>query len=408
MKYQKYITLVSLILFVFTGFCQSKEYTGDPDASFLQARTLAFANKRIQARDTLKRILSKYPKYTDVENLLAKTLTWDAKYDEARLHFNNITSRDKTNSEVWVAAIKNELYAENYQTALGLSNKGLLYLNNNRDLINLKNEALIAINSEPDILQTIPTEQIIAKNKTTKNAILLSADAHSFNTVYDPMYFGSIAYKRTTKFGAILPTINYSNRFSTDGLQFQVDAYPKLSKKMYGYASYAFSNAVIYPNHRVGAEVYKSLPKSLEASIGARYLQFKGKDATVLTASISWYPGNYYVSWRPYVNPSGGSISFSNSFTVRRYLKDKNNYLGFQFGFGFSPETTQLTENNVLLSESIFYLESQEALLTYNFTAKSSKNIVATSIGVTRQELIFTPNEFYLAVSGGLKYQFNW
>lgn len=411
MKFPKYIVLL-FILFSAVATGQNK-YIGDPDASFNTARDLAFANKRKQARDTLRLILSKYPNYTDVENLLAKTLTWDASYNEARLHYNNIITRDKSNIEVWIAAIKNEMYAKNYNVALGLANKGLLSIKNNKELLELKNNAIIKVKAA----NLITTEEPLVESKgqsnklvtIPKNAILLTTEAQSFNKVYNTMSAVSVAYKRTTKYGDIIPTINYSNRFNTNGVQFQLDAYPKIGKKMYAYTSYAFSESKIFPSHRIGGELYRSLPKSLEVSLGARYLEFSSKHATVLTGSVSWYPGNYYLSWRPYVNPSNdGSVSFSNSFTARKYLKDKYNYLDVQFGFGFSPETTQLTENNVLLSESIFYLESQDVALTYNFTVKSTKNILAATVGLTRQELIFTPNEFYLAVTGRLKYQFNW
>ncbi|PKB44305.1 YaiO family outer membrane protein [Cellulophaga sp. RHA19] len=409
MKFPKYIVLLFLLINT-VGICQSK-YKGDPDVSFNVARQLAFNNKREQARDTLKLILSKYPNYTDVQNLLAKTLTWDANYNQARLIFNEIITRDKSNIEVWVAAIKNEMYAKNYNIAIGLANKGLKSIPGNKDLIALKNDALTEIEKtnvvNQDLAQTIEQEEQLETE--SKNAILITAEAQSFNKVYSTMSIASIAYKRTTKYGDVIPTINYSNRFNTNGVQFQLDAYPKIGEKMYAYTSYAFSDSEIFPSHRIGGELYRSLPKSLEVSVGARYLEFSGKNATVLTGSVSWYPGNYYLSWRPYVNPSNdGSVSFSNSFTARRYLKDKYNYLDVQFGLGFSPETTQLTENNVLLSESIFYLESQDIALTYNFTVKSTNNILAATVGLTRQELIFTSNEFYLAVTGRLKYQFNW
>ncbi|WBU89110.1 YaiO family outer membrane beta-barrel protein [Cellulophaga omnivescoria] len=411
MKFSIYILLVFTFLVITTGNSQNTTYMGNPDASFLVARDLAFANKRKQARDTLKHILSKYPNYTDVENLLAKTLTWDAQYSKARLHYNNIITRDKSNLEVWIAAIKNELYAKNYNTALGLANKGLVTLKNNTELLELKNNAILELKkAESKVSQsTMVIDTTVVVNSDLKNAILLTTEAQSFNKVYNTMSAVSIAYKRTTKFGDIIPTINYSNRFNTNGIQYQLDAYPKLGTKMYAYASYAYSDSEIFPSHRIGGELYRSLPKSLEISVGARYLSYNSKNATVFTGSLSWYPGNYYLSWRPYINPANNStISFSNSFTARRYLKDKYNYLDFQFGFGFSPETTQLTENNVLLSESIFYLESQEAAFTYNFTVKNTKNILAATLGVTRQELIFTPNEFYLAVTGRVKYQFNW
>ncbi|MEN8789213.1 MAG: tetratricopeptide repeat protein, partial [Flavobacteriaceae bacterium] len=116
-------------------FAQEVSYMGDPDASFFKARELAFAGKHLSAQDTLKRILTRYPDYTDVRNLLAKTYSWDAKYDEARKHLNRITSTERQNREAWVAAIKNEIYAKDTYIALGLANKALQYLPEDQEIL---------------------------------------------------------------------------------------------------------------------------------------------------------------------------------------------------------------------------------------------------------------------------------
>ncbi|UWX56551.1 tetratricopeptide repeat protein [Maribacter litopenaei] len=124
----KKIFLIFIVLFTVRTFGQDSAYSGDPDASYFAARDLAFAGNRASARDTLKRILTKYPNYTDVRSLLAKTYSWDEEYDSARLEFNRITSIERGNAEVWIGAIKNELYAKNYNIAVGLTNKALTYL----------------------------------------------------------------------------------------------------------------------------------------------------------------------------------------------------------------------------------------------------------------------------------------
>ena len=138
-----------LLLFAFfTGVIQSQKlvYTGDPDKSFFNARDIAFAGDRVAARDTLKLILTKYPDYFDVRNLLAKTYSWDGDYELARKHFNKIISKEKNLKEVWVAAINNEFYAENYYIALGLSSKALKFVKDDADLIALQENAKTEVN----------------------------------------------------------------------------------------------------------------------------------------------------------------------------------------------------------------------------------------------------------------------
>lgn len=380
-------------------YAQDKEYSGDPDASFIVARNLAFDGKREQARDTLKKILTKYPNYTDVQNLLAKTLTWDKHYDKARTVFNKITSREKDNEEVWVASINNELYSENYQTALGLCNKALLYLKENDNIITLRHKAITNLN--PVFEENTETE------KALEETIGISFGSDFFDVVYDPMHYAGVSYKKETKYGSIFPKLNFSNRFDINAVQYQLDAYPKFGGKLYYYLSYAYSNAPTFPDHRLGGEAYISLSKSFETSLGLRYLEFDNNKTTLLTGSLTWYTGNYYLSWRPYVNPyANGGASFLNTFVLRRYFKDKYNYLSLDFGFGFSPELTQLTEENVLLSETLLYLESQNLSIGYNFTSKKLENPIGISVGLIRQELVFDPGNFYLSVAGRINYRF--
>jgi len=127
---------IIFILMLCGSFAVAQEvaYAGNPDESFFTARDLAFEGKRAVARDTLQKVLAKYPDYADVRNLLASTYSWDGEYETARAHFNKITSVERKNKEAWIASVKNELYAEEYYIALGLANKALIYLPNDADL----------------------------------------------------------------------------------------------------------------------------------------------------------------------------------------------------------------------------------------------------------------------------------
>ena len=137
-----------------------------------------------------------------------------------------------------------------------------------------------------------------------------------------------------------------------------------------------------------------------------RYLDFTTSNATVLTGSIGHYRGNYYFSLRPYITPrSDGPTSISGSLLVRKYLRDGENYLGLNAIYGNAPELKQLLVNDVLLSESLLYIESQRLELEYQFTAKNRPNLYRANLGLTRQELVFDPGKFFWAVSAGINYQ---
>ncbi|MBM1107094.1 YaiO family outer membrane beta-barrel protein [Aurantibacter crassamenti] len=384
---------------------QEVAYNGDPDRSFFVARDLAYEGHRTVARDTLTNILTKYPDYSDVRSLLASTHSWDGNYEIARVQFNKITSVDRLNKEAWLAAIKNELYAEESYLALGIANKALTYLPKDPHIAVLRDRALKDIESKQNEANA-KLKEALAKTKETdilKNKISINNSFDSFDVVYDPMIYSSISYGRKTKIGDLITSLNYSNRFETHGLQYEVDFYPKFSETFYAYTNYGYSNSAIYPNHRVGAELYANLPKAIEASAGIRYINFDNADALIYTMSLGLYSGNYYFSLRPYVTPQDtGKYGVSGSFLARKYLKNADNYIGASFIMGYSPELEQLRDGETLLAETVLYIESQRLRLEYQFPGKVSSNIFRTNIGLTRQELIFDSDNYYWSFSAGL------
>lgn len=403
------IWILVLLLIPLWAEAQELAYDGDPDVSLFTARNLAFEGNRNVARDTLNHILTKYPDYTDVRSLLASTYSWDGDYDKARAHFNRITSVERKNKEVWVATIKNEIYAENYYLALGLANKAVSYLESDADIQALRAKTLALVEKKEAAIERSEFESPVDTLKETqklKNGLKISNSFEIFDIVYDPMIYSSLSYGRETGAGLVIPRINYNNRFQTHGLQYELDFYPKFSKTLYGYLNYGYSNAPIFPDHRVGAELYANLPKSLEASIGLRFLDFNTTKANIYTGSVGLYAGNYYFSLRPYLTPQpNGSMSFSGNLLVRKYLKDGDNYLGVNFGMGYSPELKQLRDGDELLAETLLFVESQQLGMEYQFTGKTSPNIYKASLGVNRQELVFDSGKFTWSVSAGISYE---
>jgi len=407
MLYRHIFLSLFLVFFLYEGKTQELAYHGNPDTSFFIARDLAFEGQHSSARDTLQLILSKYPDYTDVRNLLAKTYSWDGNHNEARKHFNKITSVERRNKEVWIAAIKNEIYAENYTIALGLANKSLIFLKADPDLQALRTEIINEIYKQQNATKESDAKELKEKEaKTFKNRIGVINSVDVFDIVYDPMIYSGAEYIRETGIGKIIPRVNFSNRFNINGLQYEMDFYPKISKMFYAYTNYGYSNSQIFPNHRAGAELYANLPKALEVSAGIRYLDFVTSRALIYTGSAGLYSGNYYFSLRPYLTPrTDGPIGISGSLLARKYYQDRENYFGVNLILGYSPEIKQLiSDSDIIIAQTLLFVESQQLLFEYQFTAKSLTNSYRASLGVTRQELVFDPGKFFWAISAGFRY----
>lgn len=368
----------------------------DPDRAFEFARELAHNGNYGSARDTLEAILADYPDYSDVENLLAKTYSWEGEYETARRHFNRITSRDRKQIEVWEASIRNEVYAGNLSLAIGLAGKGLHYMPGNARLQELQSQ----------LMEQAKNPSTVESQKQLRHFIAFDNAVEVFDQEFEPMVYTQLEYQYTGEWGKIIPRLNYNYRFEISGLQYELDAYPKIGKRMSAYLNYGYSEAEIFPAHRAGGELYYEIKEGREVSLGARYLDFRTTEATLVTASLGCYWGNNFLSARPFVSLfKDRQPGFSGNVLYRRYLKDANTYFGVRGIYGFNPELRQFRSGDVLLAETLLFVESQEVQFEYQFALSGGKHRYRAQLGVSRQEFVSEAGSFFWVLRGGIRYQ---
>lgn len=410
----KYLS-ITLFLLSFCLYGQQGVFKGDPDKSFEVARELAFNKQRKQAQDTLLLILTKYPNYHDIRSFLGSTYSWDGDYKKAKKEFAYVLKNSPNRLDTWEAAIKNELWSEAPFSALEMAKKALKYFPENAEILYLKATAEDNLNNQEDALKTL--ENLLNENPNNEkakaykdnlvnnlsnNTIGLKSSVDIYSEVFDPMQFYLIKYVRRTKYGSIHSKINISRRFQSNGAQFEVDMYPKITKGLYAYLNFGLSNSFLYPDVRFGAELFKSLPKSFEASAGFRALKYS-TTTTIYTGSVGWYTGNSYWSFRAYVTPGDTGSSKSGTLTYRKYRSNANNYFSIDAGAGFSPEVNQFDFGGN--EESIINLKSQKLNLGYYFTSKNNKNSWGIQSGISHQEISFNPGSFFWIYSFSLSWE---
>lgn len=409
----KYIFII-LFLLNFCAFGQQKVFKGNPDTAFEVARKLAFNSQRKEAQDTLRLILTKYPNYHDIRSFLASTYSWDGDYEKAKKEFTYILKKSPDRLDTWEAAIKNELWRDASFSALEMADKALKYFPENSNILYLKASAEDATDNPEEALLTI--EKILKSNpdheksitykaslsdKLSLNVIGLKTSVDIYSEGFDPMQYYLLKYVRNTKYGSIHSKINFSRRFASNGVQFEVDLYPRIAKGLYAYMNFGVSNSFLYPDIRYGAELHKSLPKSFEASLGFRALKFSST-TYIYTGSIGWYSGNSYWSFRTYVTPGDPGVSKSGTLSYRKYRSDANNYLSIEAGAGFWPENNAfIFEGN---EDTIIQLGSQKFNLGYYFSSKNNKNLWGIQSGVSRQEVSFNPGSYFWIYSFSLSW----
>ncbi len=415
----KNIAVIILVLLVSPMFSQEKEFTGDPDKGFEDARNMAFNNQRKAAQELLIRIIDKYPNYLDLRSFLATTYSWDGNYKDAREIFDFVLKKNPKRKTDWIAAIKNEFYAEAPYKASILIKEALSHYPKAPELLYQKARSEERLNRPEDALYTVndilkidpENEDALAYKESLKDSFRLSAVGMSYSTLIynknerDASHFGTLKYSRQTKYGSITGKLNYSKRFDTDNYQYEIDMYPRITEGLYAYASVGFSNSRLFPSIRYGFELFKSLPNSFEASLGFRGLKF-GETTIIYTGSVGWYSGNSYWSFRTYVTPGDDGISKSGALTYRKYYSDADNYFSIGIGIGFSPELDRFPVND---NETvIFNLKSQKFNLGYTFSTSNKRNIWGTSFNILREEKSFSKGDYYLIYSLGVSYNFKF
>jgi len=409
------IFLILSIISTATTYSQQKVFNGNPDTAFENARKLAFDGNRKQAQDSLLFILTKYPNYHDIRSFLASTYSWDGNYKLAKKEFLYVLEKDPDMQSTWIAAINNELWSEAPFSALEMSNEALKHFPNSEEILLVKAKAEANSQNPEDALNTV--EDILKINPNNKEAIdyqkslnqslrfnsigiISSVELYSKNE-RDPMQYHTLKYTRLTKLGSVTVNVNINRRFQKNGIQYEVDMYPKIVKGLYAYVSFGVSNTDLFPSVRYGGELFKSLPKGLEMSLGFRGLKYT-ETTTIYTGSVSWYTGNSYWSFRTYITPGDSGSSKSGTLNYRKYRSDADNYFSISAGMGFSPELDPfpLNENEV----AIFDLKSQKVNVGYYFTSSNKQHVWGTKFSLTNEEKSFSLGNYYLIYSLGVSY----
>lgn len=388
------LLFISFLTISISGIAQKNISSDD---LFTSARYAAFEDKNYdKAKQYARQALTISPTYADIEIFLGRVFTWEKQYDSARYHFSKVLSASPSNEDASVAYADLEYWNDHYDAALKICNDGLAFHPASEALLLRKAKNFNATKKFKEA--GMITGQLLKLNRNNTaalalasslkdavavNKITVSYENSSFDKQFDkPWQMGSISYGRQTKLGSITARMNYAKRFGLNGLQGEIDAYPRISKTFYTYVSFGYSgNVGVFPKYRAGFSLYANLPKSFEAEAGVRYLYF-----TNSTKVYTLYVGKYYKSFlfsaRTYLTPS--TVSFSQSYNVaaRYYFGSTEDYIGLSLGTGISPDDNN---QNIQFNTKQTRLTSKQVSASFNHTFLKW-NVISISGGLINQE----------------------
>jgi len=357
-----FIALILLCSTVVRAQAQMDELT--VDELYEKARTTAFEDGDYEtARKYAYEALDRSPNYHGIRIFVARLYSWEGNYKEAEEELNYVLDEDPQNRRALMALVDTQTWAEQKNEALKTVSQGLEYYPDDTEFMLKKASVLYGMENYEEAEQAYKT--ILADDsgnrkareglrdaqlKQMKYRATISYRYDRFRAIFDPWHFTQFGLTRQTPIGSVTGRVEYARRFGSDGVQFNIDAYPSIAKGLYAYVSGGYSQSSIYPDYRFGFSLYKSLPWALELEAGMRYLDFKTSQTDIYTVSLTKYLGSYLFTARTYLVPSSGNTSKSLNLVVRRYFGTAESYLSLNAGYGSAPtEIDDPSSNNVAI-----------------------------------------------------------
>jgi len=402
---------LSLLLLFFLPYNTLAQKEPTSDELFSKARTAAFDDKDYnKAKALCKEALIKSPNYADIEIFLGRLYLWNQQRDTARIVLSNALIKNPTSVDAHNALLDLEYWSGDLPKALAYANSALVIDSVSEEILLKKTKILVDLQNYEEAYQTIEallkinrsnTEAFVyaerIKDLTRSNTIGANYDYDHFSKVFDAWHAVAVSYSRKTAIGSVTSRINYANRFLKNGMQVEMDAYPRFMSGLYAYVNIGYSGSTIFPKYRLGLSLYYSLPMSFEIDGGIRYLKFPSSRTNIYTFALGKYYSAYWFSFRTFIIPSGNSASYSYTLITRYYLSGADNYLALSLGTGISPDERSLNNPNLLISKKIG--------IDYNFRISKRQTLSLTS-GYSNEEYVTNTFRNKLSLGVGTQVSF--
>lgn len=390
--------IILLLLITANIFNTHSQEITDPDELFKKARNAAFTLKDYDlAISIARKALKGSPNYADIRIFVGRIYTWTDKPDSARMELQTVLKQKPDYEDALMAITDLEYWNDNYEKALEYCYQGLGYHPDSRELIlkkikilKAKGDYVDAYNTANELLIKNPADATIRvllddiKEASALNKIGIGYNLVWFDKGYPsrtPWQITSLDYTRMTKIGSVTARWNYGKRFGNTASQFEVDAYPHLAKGLYAYTNVGISDKqAVFPRFRAGLSLYKSLPYSAEAELGARYLHFSS-NTWIYVGGLSRYYKSFWFYGRVIVVPGDNSYSRSLSLITRYFVRGADDYFHLGVNYGFSPDEA----NSVSAYNNLYDLKSKSITVGYKRSI-ARMNIISISASLQNQE----------------------
>ena len=319
---------------MYSAFLSCQEIA-DPEAEFARIRAVAFEGKYSEAESAARKLLKEYPSYGDARILLGRIIAWQKDYKQAISVIDTLLMTEPGNQDALSAKRDITLWAKESSPVTTDIRAGYFF-----DTFSVP---------YPRFWQ-----------------VFSAGAGHRFD--WGPAHAG----------------INVGNAIiegmsprSAVELQFEVNAFPRLSEKNYSYLAYAYSPGSYFPRHRAAAELWQILPKGWCLSAGLNYYYFD-RNIFIALASVEKYTGKYWLSLKSFLYFKDEGVTTSFYANIRRYT-NITDYFQVTLGTGTAPDEPFDVEIDLMR------LSAHSVRLAYN-VAVTPKLMLRAGAGYSREE----------------------
>ena len=350
-----------------------------------------------QALDEADSVLRMFPDRADIMIFMANVYAWKGDYTSALNQVEQAYQLTDSSSALYDTWLNVLLWSKDYENVIKIANQAKQNsYSDDYNLVLKKSLAYKALELYDDGIEVIDSYGSFLDSSEIKNLynemqLLNKKKAVSFYysiSLYDdnsmhPQHLSYVDYSFKVKRLTVIPRLNFAYRFDQSDFQLETDFYRRLNNGQYLYANFGVGVLnELFPKYRAGFEYYFPIAKSMESSLGVRYLNSDSYDVLILTGHLSKYFHRIWLSVRPYYVLQETKNTFTYVFNARYYEPNPLNYWGLEFLYGNSPD------------ENFSLLQSSDVYLLKNYRIKIEKNCAVLKFGEIKLTAAYNYEEY--------------
>lgn len=339
-----------------------KERPDDVEVSLVLARAYAYSGRYQEARAVLARVLEAEPGHRDALLLEARIFLWSRDYRSAEAELMSLIRKDGRDTEALLelgrvkeatgdVSEAEEIYLGAWRSDPGQPEAcyylGRFYLRQGRPEAARKYlEQAVSLQPDNRDYRAALNELRLRYGKVFEVRLEHRFDDYGGQEPAFPSESLYLYYKPSDRL-TLIPRLTQARYFHRTDRRLGLEIYPRLWPGAYARVDLSYATPAAYlARSSLTLEVYQTVRRGLEASLGFWGMHFTDRNIGIWLASSGFYFGPYYAALRGYFTPGEEGRRISWYAQARKYF-GRESYVYLAYGSGSRP--LEITNSQDLL-----------------------------------------------------------